>query len=208
MLAVVGAAIRSFEQREKLVYRENLEKKAVTVNDVTLTLQDVAFYVGYEEQEVENQARVYNAEDTNKYWNLHIDGEFVKVAARNAAIQMAIHDEIFYQMAQKEGMELNDMEESYLESAFYDYWTDLTEREGEKGLGVSRDAIQETMRKVTIAQKYQMIYENLQGVPSGTYDFTTDDFATMREENKVEINEKVWGLIDFGNVSLDHEKEE
>ena len=57
--------------RNKIDYANSLDKIAVTVNGQKLTLEDLAFYVVYEEHEVENEAQVYNPENTNKYWNMH-----------------------------------------------------------------------------------------------------------------------------------------
>ena len=52
--------------RNKIDYANSLDKIAVTVNGQKLTLEDLAFYVVYEEHEVENEAQVYNPENTNK----------------------------------------------------------------------------------------------------------------------------------------------
>ena len=85
--------------RDRLVYADSLDLVAAEVNGEELTLRDLAFYVAYEEAEVEERAIAYDPDDTIQFWNLHTDGVFIRNAARNAAIQMAIHDEIFYRMA-------------------------------------------------------------------------------------------------------------
>ena len=55
------------ERRMKLVYSQALDEVAVTVNGTDLTLRDVAFYVAFEEEQVEEQACEYNPEDTSEY---------------------------------------------------------------------------------------------------------------------------------------------
>ena len=55
-------------------------------------------YLAYQEQEIAAQAKVYDLEHSEKYWNAHTNGQFIRVAGKNAAMDMAIHDIIFYEM--------------------------------------------------------------------------------------------------------------
>ena len=96
------------KQRQQLVYTESLDKVAASVNGTKLTLREIAFYVAYEEAEVEKQAFAYDAEHPKKYWGIRLNKTYVYAAARNAVIQMAIHDEVFYEMAMQEEIELTD----------------------------------------------------------------------------------------------------
>ena len=95
VLAVIAGvyAYNYHDMKQNIVYNEHLEDVAVTVNGKELTLRDMAFYVAYEEMNVEKQALVYDSDNPNKYWNIHTNGEFVRVTARKAAMSMAIHDE-------------------------------------------------------------------------------------------------------------------
>ena len=142
-------------QRDPLVYRDSLEMKAVTVNGNELTLRDLAFYVAYEEAEVQRQAVVYDADNPIRYWNANMGGTYTRVAARNISMQMAIHDEVFYQMAMEEGIELSEADESALADVEQDFWSDLIMIDGDQRMGISEKDIQMTMRKMALAQKYQ-----------------------------------------------------
>lgn len=190
--------------RSKLDYNESLSEIAVTVNGVDITLRDMAFYVVYEEQEVERQALVYNPEKTLKYWNLHIDGEFVRIAARNAAIQMAIHDELFCQMAQKEGVELSEEELMYADNTLTDFWSDMQDFDQQNKIKLDKEVYGDIIKKAALAQKYQEIYAALQGERMDEYNFDGDLYKKLLEENTYSINKKVWNRIDVGNVSLRH----
>ncbi len=192
------------KSRTMLEYPDNLNKVAVTVGGTELTLKDLGFYVAYEESEVESQAEVYEPDDTKKYWNLHIDGEFVKVAARNAAIQMAIHDQIFYDMAIADGIELTEDEQEALKNSQQDFWADLTDEGRNEKLGVEEKDIQYTMFKAAMAQKYQQIYEELQSADEGDYSFSSDAYQKLLEQKEYKINKNVWSRVDFGNVTLEH----
>ena len=191
------------KMKEILVYKDVLDETAVTVDSKVLLVRDMAFYVAYEERTVEDQAEIYNDEDTNAYWNLHINGEFMKVTARKAAMNMAVHDEIFYEMAQAEGISLSEEETATLEQKQSDFWMDLSDEEKER-LTVSQDEINEVMGRMALAQKYQNIYAGMQGAGYEDYDFEGDAYLKLKEQHQVVINEKVWDRLDFGNITLNH----
>ena len=143
-------------------YKNSLEKTVFEINGTSLTLRNMAFYVTYEEAEVAKQAMEYDEEDPKQNWNTRLKGTYVRVAARNAAIQMAIHDELFYQMAMEEGIELTDEEEKSYRMTEQDFWGDMVEADKDVRIGVSEKDIAETMHKIAFAQKYQEIDAALQ----------------------------------------------
>ena len=208
LLIMILISQGNYERKKSLVYNESLEMTAAEVNGVTLTLADVAFYVYYEENEVDKQAVVYNADNPNEYWGSYTDGQFIKLAARNAAIQMAIHDEIFYQMAMKEEIILSEEELSSLANNQTDVWSDMTEDGKEKRLGVSKEQVDKTLEKMAYAQKYQTIYALSLNASYEDYNFAREQYGALLEEQDYKINKDVWERIPFGKVTLDYEVEE
>lgn len=190
--------------RQKIKYDEHLNDKAVEVNDKELSLKDLAFYVAYEENLVEEEALVYNPDNTNKYWNLHIDGEFIRVSSRKSAMMMAIHDEIFCQLAEADGVSLNDEELASLENNQKDFLSDVAEYNGLGKMGVDEEDITKIMERVALAQKYQEIYAALNKKDISYYDFSGKGFEKLLKENDYSINEHIWNRVDFGNVTLEH----
>ena len=79
-------------------------------------------------------------------------------------MSMAIHDEIFYEMAKKESITLTDDEKAALKNSEKDFWYDLSDIDGAKKLGVEKKDIYSSMEKSAIARKYQEIYA---GLPTG-----------------------------------------
>ncbi len=202
---VIFLAIYSFwsgNNRRDLVYAESLDMVAADVNGTQLTLRDLAFYVAYEEQEVDEQARLYNPKNPREYWSVRVDGGFVASSARNAAIQMAIHDELFYQMAMEEELSLTEEEEKELENQINDFWSDLADGEKDQKLGVTREDIGNTMRKMAYAQKYQLIYAELHNKKYEDYDFSAETYKRFMEKQDYKIHKSVWRRIDFGRVTL------
>lgn len=189
-------------QRDPLVYRDSLEMKAVTVNGNELTLRDLAFYVAYEEAEVQRQAVVYDADNPIRYWNANMGGTYTRVAARNISMQMAIHDEVFYQMAMEEGIELSEADESALADVEQDFWSDLIMIDGDQRMGISEKDIQMTMRKMALAQKYQEIYAELNNKSYEDYDFTEASYKKLLKKQDYKIHDKVWKRVSMGSITL------
>lgn len=213
VLAVIALFLAGYSywrdsDRTKLVYKDSLEREVAKVNGEQLTLADMAFYVAYEENQVEQHALAYNADDTRKYWNLHVDGVYVRIAARNATIQMMVHDELFYQMAIAEGIELSDEEEEALLLSVQDFWYDLESEGKEKKLGIDKENIENAIRKMMYAQKMQLIYSELQGASYEDYEFYTDTYEAFEKTQDVKINKNVLKRIRFGDVTLEHGKKE
>ena len=191
-------------QRDPLDYSKSLELAAVTVNGETLTLRQMAFYVAYEEAQVERDALLYDEKHPTRYWNTNMGGSYVRVSARNAAMEMAVHDEIFYRMAEDEGIQLTDEEEEYLRKAENDFWGDLSETGGDKRMGITEQDIMDTMRKITLAEKYQRIYALLHNASFEDYDFTREAYQELLKEQDYKIHEAVWKRVSFGSVTLHH----
>lgn len=122
----------SMTNARPLVYRESLDEAAAQINDEKLTLRDMAFYVGYEEYQIQQEALVYDPDDPNRYWSMRVEGGFMNAVARKNAMQMALHDELFYQMAMKEGIALDDDDQKHMDNKLEDFWEDLTERQGKQ----------------------------------------------------------------------------
>lgn len=203
VLFLAYQSVKAGNARGKIDYKKNLDEVCVTVDGKELTFRDLAFYVAYEELTIQEQALVYDADNTKKYWNLHINGEFVRVAARESAIQMAIHDQIFYEMAMEEGILLTEEDKQALEDKQIDFWEDLTEDDGQERIGVSKEEIETAMEKIAYAEKYQEIYAELHGKKYDDYAFNAEAYEEFLEDHSYEIVSD-WKRVDMGNVSICH----
>ena len=207
LIVVIAFSFQSKEKKEYLVYNEALDKTAVTVDDVSLTLKDIAFYVAYEEKTVQEQAILYNPDNPRQYWNVYTDGQFVKLTAKQAALDMAVHDEIFYQMAVAEGLTLDVTEQEYLENDESDFWSDLEDWQREQ-LGISEEELDSEMEKIALADKYQSIYAEMNQKEYEAYNFNGEAYEALLSEHEYSVNEKVWDRVEFGSVTLETSKVE
>lgn len=197
----------SMTNARPLVYRESLDEVAAQINDETLTLRDMAFYVGYEEYQIQQKALVYDPDDPNRYWSMRVEGGFMNAVARKNVMQMALHDELFYQMAMEKGITLDDNDQKHMDNKLEDFWEDLTERQGETALGISRKDAKKTIQRIAYAQKYQEVYAQLQNRTYDDYAYTEDSYQKLLKKQTYKVNAKVWNRVSFGNVTYDNQTE-
>lgn len=196
-------SIREYDSRRELVFGESVEEVVLTVDERELTLADMAFYIAYQEREIEQSARIYNREDTDEYWNLYTNHTFLREEGKRAVIEMAVHDEIFYQLAVEEGIELSAEEEEHLANDQYDFWSDLEEEQRE-ALGVEQTILAESMRKLALAEKYQYLLAAMEQKEFEDYAFSGQEYLEMLEEHTYEVEESIWDRIRFGGVTYHH----
>jgi len=198
-------AVENRTNREDIVYYEALDKVVAVVEGEEITLRDFAVYVAHQEAQVQEQAIVYDPDDTRKYWNVHTDGTYISHAARNEAMSMAIHDELFYQLSKEFDIDFSEEEMQILENDVEDFWNDLVDEEKEKRLGITKEDVYNTMYKIAVSQKSQMIYAKMHGVDYEDFDFYEEEFLAFLENYEYEVDDSVLNRIDFGDVTLVHE---
>ena len=203
LLVLLLISLFASERRGKIVYREYLSEDILTVDGEKLQLGDLAMYIAYEELKVEDEAAAYDYYDTNKYWNLHTSGRFVKEVAKTHVIEMAVHDEIFYRQAMAEKLTLDEKEEEQLRSRQEDFWTDMTEEQQER-LGVDKAEIDRQLEKAALAQKYQNQIAAENNSDFDGYSAGAEPYEQILKELKYKLNEKLWDRVDFGNIILNH----
>ena len=59
-------SVAEYERRRELVFAEALDEVILTVDQRELKLSELAFYVAYQEQQIEAAARIYNPDNTNE----------------------------------------------------------------------------------------------------------------------------------------------
>lgn len=205
MLILSGVAEVTRKNREDIVYNESLEMVVATVQEEEITLRDFAVYVAHQEKTVQEQAIIYDPENTRKYWNVHTDGVYISHAARNEAMAMAIHDELFYQLSVEYGVEFSEAELKVIQNDVDDFWYDLTDYGKDEKLGITKEDVYNTMYKIACSQKGQMICAGINGVEYKDLEFNEEVFLDFLEDYEYEVNDRVLSRIDFGDVTLVHE---
>ncbi|MBQ8518706.1 MAG: SurA N-terminal domain-containing protein [Agathobacter sp.] len=191
--------------REKIVYPESLDMIVATVQGKDITLRDFAVYVAHQEAAVQDQALAYDLDDTRKYWNIRTDMGFVNQVARNEAMSMAIHDELFYQLYQELNMEFSEEELALIQNNTEDFWLDLVDEERDVRLGIEKKDVYNTMYKIACSQKAQLVYAGILAVDDEDLDYASQEFLDFLSDYEYEVNDKVLNRLDFGDITLTHE---
>ena len=189
-------------RQRTITFREHLDEIVLTLDGQDYPLRELAFYIAYEEQLIQEQALIYDAGNPNAYWNTHINGHFMRVKARNEAMDQAIHDLIFANMAQELGMELDQDEIDYATQRSSDFWMDLGET-AQSRLGITKEELTEDLLRMALAQKYQQLYAAMNDVPETDYNADGAAYETLLGEHTYKIKDRLWDGISMGHVTLD-----
>ena len=199
------AAYRQQVQRTRLVYADSLDMVALTVDGEEIDLRDMAVYVALQEKKVQQEALVYNPDKPESYWNAYTNQHFVRAVAENAIKDMAAHDEIFYRMAVSEGVELSESEKAYLANELMDFFMDVSDEQMAQ-LGVEDADIEAGMYKIALANKYQSILAQMEGVAYEEYDYQGALYEALLSGHEVSAQKEVWSRIAVGNITVNYKK--
>ncbi len=204
MLILTYIADQTRLAREKIVYSESLDMVLATVQEEEFTLRDFAVYVAHQESEVQDQALAYDMNNTRKYWNVRTDLGFISQVARNEAMSMAIHDELFYQLYQDLELKLTEEELMLIKNDAEDFWNDLVDEEKDVRLGIAKEDVYNSMYKIACSQKAQMVYAGILAVDYGDLDYASEEFLEFLNKYNYKVDDKVLNRLDFGAITLVH----
>ena len=182
-------------------YLDHITETLVTVDENDLVLHDLGFYVLYEETLGNDMANTYDSDKPTDFWSKHTNGAFMNGTARRSAIDMMIHDEIFYQMALSVQTSLTDSELLVLEERFQDFLNPIT-AEQMTAVGMTEDDIHETMEKMAIAEKYMIQYASEHGGYYEEYNITGDAYQKLLTEHTIKENTYLINQLNFGKISI------
>lgn len=189
------------DHKEELVYSQSLDLVAATVEGEDLTLYDLAFYIAYEEGKVNEQAMIYDPDDPQAYWNIHTNGEFLRIAARDTAVDMMIHDYVYARDAVKSGISLSAEEEEACRNTAEDFWNDLTE-EQRKALGIPEEQVYTVCRQIGLAEKQAIHLHETEGRDLASYGVGGKAWEEQRDSMDIRYNMEVLDRIEMGTITL------
>lgn len=205
LVALIYLADAMYNNQDKLVYRESLDMVLATIQEEDFTLREFAVYVAHQEAEVQEQALAYDMDDTKKYWNVRTDLGFISQVARDEAMSMAIHDELFYQLYQELNLEFTEGELTLIQNNTEDIWADLVDEEKDIRLGIGKEDVYQTMYRIACAQKAQMVYAGMLALDYEDLDYASEEFLDFLSDYKYEVKDHVLNRLDFGDITLVHE---
>ncbi len=194
-------------RQETIVFSEHLDDTVLTLDGTDYPLRALAFYIAYEEQTIQQQALLYDEKDPEKYWNTHMNGHFTRVRARQEAMNLAIHDFIFYAEATELELSLEQDEIDYATQCSEDFWMDLGEY-GQQALGITKEELTEDILRMALAQKYEELYAAMEDVEPEDCQLGGMVYEEIIKEHTYKIRNRVWEGISMGRVTLEQKKEQ
>lgn len=187
-------------------YGAVLDEVAFSVDGNVKTFRDMAFYIANQERIVEEEALIYNRKSSKDYWNMHTNGQFIAVAAKDAVYDMAVHDTIMYDLAVSEGIRLSKEQEKEVENSIMDFWMDLLDDQEEKLLSyTTKEAVDEAIYKKAVAEVYQDYLAVVNNHAYVYYDVDADGYEDIKKEHKIEKS-KIWKDVVMGEITIHHDK--
>ncbi|MBQ7506921.1 MAG: hypothetical protein IJT05_06280 [Lachnospiraceae bacterium] len=193
-------AILREKSNAPLLYSENLDRVIVRTGEREFTLHDLAFYIGFQENKVNEQALIYDPAHPSNWWNTHTNGKFLKTEALESAIDMMLHDWYYSKDADAEGFALTEEEQRFVESAASDYFWDLGE-DGLKALGLTPEDVNGVCERIALSEKRMDELARESGLDRAVY----ESGGKVWEEEKAALNpvidKDLLRRIPMGNIT-------
>lgn len=187
-----------------LTYEECKDEVIFILDGEEYTVRDIVYYIVRQETLIEEQAAVYDSENTKKYWDVHVNGQFVRLRGKEEALGAAIHDIVLAQDAKAQGVTLKRKEQVYVVNATVDLREDITEEQKEKS-GLTDEEIYTYTEQAALAEKYQRMLAEENDRAFGAYDYNGTAYEEYLKNHELEIDEAMWEKVPFGNVSLTYQ---
>lgn len=215
VVIVIGfliAVILFLKKLNRFEYKDHLDENVITIDEKNITLREFGYYVFQIEGYTQEQAIIYNPDNPGEWWNTHFssgaDSQFVCDYAKKVAVNLCIADEIFYEEALKQGLELNENGEEKVKS---DTW-EMINRMDSKQMsltGLDETIIAEMTRKQLLSATYAEFLANtadFSEYDEDPYKLINWDGEYFQKEilpnHSVQINEELMDKIIFGKITV------
>lgn len=204
MLTLVASVSIAFALRSKsfgsIPYDRHMDEIILTVDKTGYRLRDLAVAIAIQEKMTQGQALAYDRKDPQKFWNIHANGRFIRLESKNIAMESALHDIIFYEMARADGLKLTPEEMVYSQNQQMDFWNDL-EEEGRIRLGISMEECEAAFSHMALAQKKQQLLADEKGVSYEAYDRDGAAYQKLLKTHDYDIR-PLWERLNYGHITV------
>lgn len=182
-------------------YLDHIDETIVTVDDNELILHDLGFYVLYEETLGNSMAITYDSEQPSSFWGKHTNGVFISSQARRSALDMMIHDEIFYEMALKEQVELSEDDLLLVEERFQDFLSPISTKQLD-AVGMTEEELHDALEKIALSEKYMIQYADEHQIYYDDYNITGKSYQELLSNHTIEENTYLINKLNVGKISI------
>ncbi len=202
---VAFAVIRSENKKNNaFVFQENLDENVITIDDTNIKLKEAAYYIMVIESNVNEFALEYDTKNPYAYWNLYLnDGtnsNFLRVEAKQNALDACIRDGIYYEEAKKQGIKLDEKEKKQCGEDAESQFNVLTGKQQQVTSYKLAD-MYSIIVKIAIIKKYMSILMD-EGYTEEELDFGGDYYEDVKSGYNVEINNDIWDEVNLGKLTI------
>lgn len=209
VIAICGKVLTTFK------YKDHLDEPVVTVDENSITLRELGYYIFQVEAFVQDQALIYDSENPKHWWNTHfssgLDSQFVCDYAKKVTINMCVCDELYYQEAMKSGLSLSEAEEVKALEEAKKLLGSMNSQQLE-ATGLDEGIVIRMQKKHELASKYAkflVVSLNFTGYNEKPEALVNWDGAYYEEkilpEHVINLNDKVLDKITLGKITVNNE---
>ncbi len=199
--ALVGVHAFYSSQKSRFAVEEHLQDTIIEVDGQPVTLQDMAFWILDTETTVQEQAVQYDPGEPERYWRARVNRRFVNQMVKEGIVNTVIHDEIFYQMAVRDGVVLTPEQMAVVEDKAELYYLELTDQQ-KATLQISEEDIRRAMEKIGTAEKYAeyfCIERNCQPEDAAV---SGEAYERELSHHDYKLYRDVWNKVKVGTLTI------
>ena len=211
---ILALAVLSVWGRHRKIfdYGAHLDETVFSVDEVHITLREFGYYIYEVEDYVNQQAKAYDSDNPQSYWNVHFSAgkksRFLKNMAKDTAVNTCLAEIIYADMAKQEGYELTAEEKDAAMEQTAELLSKMTRAQLEK-TGLTRELIQKIELRKALAAKYAEDYVqkvDLQGYEGEPLELISGNGAYFQNEilpkYHVDFAKEVLNELFFGKITV------
>lgn len=200
-----------YRQSHEWNFASELDSIILSVGDTNMNLRELTYYIMSVEEAGDRYAKMYDADNPRKYWNLYMNNEltqsgYVSELARAAAMDYCIRDNIYALEAMSHGIYLTDEEEA---EVIYDA-TNAYETMTLKARTTTRLTAEDfkiIMLKEALAHKYiaMLCQQDEDGVLDAIvlkYDVGGSYYESLKASYDIWVDEESWNHVKVGTITI------
>lgn len=207
-LMLIGITIACVNRwNNEFSYVKELDETLFIYDGKEVELREITYYIMIEEESVNQVAGEYDPMNTNAYWNLHVNGEYVSDKAKEVALDYCVRDIIYAYKAKEVDLELSESQIADIEQKAKNIFEGLTEKQLD--LGLTQEDIYKALYNNLLADEYILLMARKDGVKmeekvlSAYYGINSYFFKRTKAELDFVLNEALWEEISLGSLTID-----
>lgn len=212
VVAALGGLIIWIRQSQQFVFEKHLSDQALTIEDTSLQLKDVTYYIMAMEQKVNDMAVAYNSADPKEFWNTHYsagtNSVFMRDYAKNAAKELCVYDYVMEREAQAAGISLTESDTTQAERDAISYYNQMNEKQ-KTNTGISQDQLvliyqrKKQVEKYVAMAKQSITKQGYTGDVSAQLDYTGEFYQNqIRSKYQISKNDWLWDKMSLGKITV------